>query len=104
MYARGSLSPSARTRWSALALFFPPSDRCLSSTLDFYNFASRLRAVPSYAFGVGFWRVPCAVLFVHSVTRRKKLVFFGIARLVYAKPSLLKVRGLSRRNLDASRV
>ena len=98
------LSPSARTRWSALALFFPPSDRCLSSTLDFHNFASRLRAVPSCAFGAGSGRVPCAVLFVHSVARLKKLVFFGIARLVYAKPSLLKVRGLSRRNPEASLV
>ena len=87
-----------------LGALFPFLFRCLSSTLDFHNFASRLRAVPSCAFGAGSGRVPCAVLFVHSVTRLKKLVFFGIARLVYAKPSLLKVWGLSRRNTEASRV
>ena len=85
MYARGILLPSARTPWSALALFFLTSDRCLSSTLDFHNFASRLRAVPSYAFGVGLGRVPCAVHFNDSVSRRTKLVFFETARLVYAK-------------------
>ena len=78
--------PSARTRLSALALFFLTSDRCLSSMLDFPNFASRLRAVPSYAFGVGLGRVPCSVLFIDSVSRRTKLVFFETARLVYAKP------------------